>query len=188
MNAPAIRISKSVREQVSKDEWETRVNLAACYRLMALIGTALAAAGIALDMVPLQIYPTYNYWYTSPNYFILRVGTLLVITAAFWFAAQRFEKPPPVLTVLGRESLFVYVVHLILLYGSAANPEANLQVYFGQRLGVAEIAGLFLAFAAALCLSALGWNYLKERRFHLYRLAQLAGGGVFLYVLFTRDF
>src|SRR4051812_30975505 len=35
MNAPAIRITKPVREQVSREEWEARVNLAACYRLMA---------------------------------------------------------------------------------------------------------------------------------------------------------
>ena len=35
MNAPAVKITKSVREQVSKEEWEVRVNLAACYRLMA---------------------------------------------------------------------------------------------------------------------------------------------------------
>jgi ribulose-5-phosphate 4-epimerase/fuculose-1-phosphate aldolase len=35
MNAPAVMIHKPVREQVSKAEWEVRVNLAACYRLMA---------------------------------------------------------------------------------------------------------------------------------------------------------
>ncbi len=35
MNAPAIQIQKSVREQVSAEEWQVRVNLAACYRLMA---------------------------------------------------------------------------------------------------------------------------------------------------------
>jgi len=35
MNAPAIKITRPVREQVSKEEWEVRVNLAACYRLMA---------------------------------------------------------------------------------------------------------------------------------------------------------
>jgi hypothetical protein len=34
MNASAVRIHKPVREQVSKDEWQTRVDLAACYRLM----------------------------------------------------------------------------------------------------------------------------------------------------------
>jgi ribulose-5-phosphate 4-epimerase/fuculose-1-phosphate aldolase len=35
MNAPAIEITRPVREQVSKEEWDVRVNLAACYRLMA---------------------------------------------------------------------------------------------------------------------------------------------------------
>ena len=32
------KTSLSVRDQVSKDEWEVRVNLAAAYRLVALYG------------------------------------------------------------------------------------------------------------------------------------------------------
>jgi len=36
LNAPAIKIVKSVREQVSAEEWDARVNLAACYRLTAM--------------------------------------------------------------------------------------------------------------------------------------------------------
>ena len=35
MNAPAVQIHKPVRDQVSAEEWQVRVNLAACYRLMA---------------------------------------------------------------------------------------------------------------------------------------------------------
>lgn len=38
MNAPAIHLNQSVRAQVSPEEWQTRVDLAACYRLMALHG------------------------------------------------------------------------------------------------------------------------------------------------------
>jgi ribulose-5-phosphate 4-epimerase/fuculose-1-phosphate aldolase len=38
VNAPAIKVVKSVREQVSPEEWDARVNLAACYRLTALYG------------------------------------------------------------------------------------------------------------------------------------------------------
>jgi ribulose-5-phosphate 4-epimerase/fuculose-1-phosphate aldolase len=33
MSSPAIKVIKSVREQVSAEEWQTRVDLAACYRL-----------------------------------------------------------------------------------------------------------------------------------------------------------
>src|SRR3984885_3437424 len=38
VNSPAIRAVKSVREQVSAEEWQTRVDLAACYRLTAMYG------------------------------------------------------------------------------------------------------------------------------------------------------
>jgi ribulose-5-phosphate 4-epimerase/fuculose-1-phosphate aldolase len=38
MSAPAIKIVKSVREQVSPEEWQVRVDLAACYRLVAMYG------------------------------------------------------------------------------------------------------------------------------------------------------
>ena len=38
VNSPAIKVVKSVREQVSPEEWQTRVDLAACYRLTAMYG------------------------------------------------------------------------------------------------------------------------------------------------------
>lgn len=38
MNAPLLKITTPVREVVSPPEWETRVNLAACYRLMHEFG------------------------------------------------------------------------------------------------------------------------------------------------------
>ena len=36
--APPLKVSKPVKELVSPEEWEARVNLAACYRLMAEYG------------------------------------------------------------------------------------------------------------------------------------------------------
>jgi ribulose-5-phosphate 4-epimerase/fuculose-1-phosphate aldolase len=38
VNSPAIKVVKSVRERVSPEEWQTRVDLAACYRLTAIYG------------------------------------------------------------------------------------------------------------------------------------------------------
>jgi len=52
MNAPAVRSKKPVREQVSKKEWETRVNLAACYRLMAEYGMVEMIANHISARVP----------------------------------------------------------------------------------------------------------------------------------------
>jgi ribulose-5-phosphate 4-epimerase/fuculose-1-phosphate aldolase len=52
MNAPAVRIHKPVREQVSKEEWQTRVDLAACYRLMHEFGMVEMIANHLSARVP----------------------------------------------------------------------------------------------------------------------------------------
>ncbi len=35
VSSPAVKVVRSVQEQVSPEEWQSRVNLAACYRLTA---------------------------------------------------------------------------------------------------------------------------------------------------------
>jgi uncharacterized membrane protein len=86
----------------------------------------LGAAGISLvefarwmDRQPRQIYAVYDYWHTSPNFFLIRVGMLLVILSASyawcrWGAAQWGFSP---LIKLGQASLLVYWVHLEFVYG-----------------------------------------------------------------------
>jgi uncharacterized membrane protein len=72
-----------------------------------------------LDARPFQLYPVYDYWHTSPDFFLIRVGMLLVILAAAyawckWGAAQWGFSP---LIQLGQASLLVYWVHLEFVYG-----------------------------------------------------------------------
>jgi len=52
MNAPAIKITKPVRELVSAEEWQARVDLAACYRLMAEFGMTEMVANHISVRVP----------------------------------------------------------------------------------------------------------------------------------------
>ena len=52
MNAPAVQIHIPVREQVGKEEWAVRVNLAACYRLMAEYGMVEMIANHISARVP----------------------------------------------------------------------------------------------------------------------------------------
>jgi len=72
-----------------------------------------------LDARPQQLYAAYDYWHTSPNFFLIRVGMLLVIlTAAYlwcrWGAGQLGFSP---LIQLGQTSLLVYWVHIEFVYG-----------------------------------------------------------------------
>jgi uncharacterized membrane protein len=72
-----------------------------------------------LDARPSQLYATYDYWHTSPNFFLLRVGMLLAILAASylwcrWGAGQWGFSP---FIQLGQASLVVYWVHIEFVYG-----------------------------------------------------------------------
>jgi hypothetical protein len=155
---------------------------------LAVTGMIAIIAGFIFDSLPIQLYHTYDYWFTSPNYFLVRGGSLMVVIAAFWHLSHRVNSPKRIWTVLGIESLFVYVFHLLVIYGSSVNPNMNLQAIVGNQCTVWQAGGLVICVIAAMLGSALLWNYLKRNHFTLYRILQFAGGMLFLFFLFTRDF
>jgi uncharacterized membrane protein len=87
--------------------------------LFAIAGVGMFATSRWLDHAPIQIYSVYDYWHTSPNFFLLRVGLLLVIAflSYVWcrwgFGARGFSP----LIQLGQTSLLVYWVHIEFVYG-----------------------------------------------------------------------
>ncbi len=119
---------------------------------------AAAAGGIALiyfarwlDAQPRQIYATYDYWHTSPSFFLLRVGLLLIVSSAAytwcrWGAGQWGFSP---LVQLGQTSLLVYWVHIEFVYG-----RFSILPKRAQDIRTASI-GLGVIFLAMLLLSVL---------------------------------
>jgi uncharacterized membrane protein len=92
----------------------------------ATVFFSLGAFGLILiqlsrwfDSEPRQFYPVYDYWHTSPNFFLIRVGMLLLILTGtyIWcrwgFGHLRFSP----LILLGQASLLVYWVHIEFVYG-----------------------------------------------------------------------
>jgi uncharacterized membrane protein len=87
--------------------------------LMGAGGVALAFLGVWLDARPVQLYPMYDFWRTSPNFFLIRAGVLmfvLFLSYAWcrWGAGQWGFSP---LIELGKSSLLVYWVHMQFVYG-----------------------------------------------------------------------
>ncbi len=92
---------------------------AATFALAGAGGIALIYLARWLDARPNQLYSTYDFWHTSPNFFLIRVGLLLMILAAAylwcrWGAGQWGFSP---LIQLGQTSLLVYWVHIEFVYG-----------------------------------------------------------------------
>jgi len=155
---------------------------------LLFIGVGVMFTGIVLDLFPISLYPHYSYWYTSPNYFLVRTGLLLMLTSGVWYATHRFNQDQTSATLLGRESLFVYVLHLVVLYGSVVNPSLNLQAVIGPSCGILGAAGFFLLLTLTMFVAAFVWHHLKKRHLTVLRLIQLGGSAAFLYYFFTNDF
>ena len=99
-------------------EW-VRKSEALALTLAGVSGAALVALGMWLDASPVRLYGTYDFWHTSPNFFLIRVGIVLVILFlgyawCRWGAGEWGFSP---LMEMGKCSLLVYWVHFEFVYG-----------------------------------------------------------------------
>ena len=86
-------------------------------------GTALALAAWAASYGPTP-YARSDFWTTSPSYFFMRVGfmTAAIGLAYLWeLRPGTAEKWSP-MRELGRSSLFIYWIHIELIYGLISLP------------------------------------------------------------------
>ena len=99
-------------------DWARRRE-ASAVALLGAVGAAIGALAWWLDAQPRQLYAVYDFWHSSPNFFLIRAGILLVIlfgTYAWcrWGAGQWGFSP---VIQLGQTSLLVYWVHIEFVYG-----------------------------------------------------------------------
>jgi uncharacterized membrane protein len=97
----------------------TRERAARVLLSLGVAGIVVVELARWLDAQPRQLYAVYDFWHTSPNFFLIRVGLLMVILSASyawcrWGAGQWGFSP---LIQLGQASLLVYWVHIEFVYG-----------------------------------------------------------------------
>jgi uncharacterized membrane protein len=116
---------------------------------LGAVGILFVETSRWLDALPRQLYPVYDYWHTSPEFFLIRVGMLLIIlTTSYawcrWGLAQWGFSP---LIQLGQASLLVYWVHIEFVYG-----RLSILPKQAQSIGTAS-AGLLIITLAMLALA-----------------------------------
>jgi uncharacterized membrane protein len=84
---------------------------------LAVAAVAGIAAGYAASFLP-SLYASAQFWTTSPSFFVIRLGLVLAVIPAAWWLGLSWE---PIVT-LGRSSLFVYWIHVEMVYGALAIP------------------------------------------------------------------
>ncbi|HEY4580345.1 MAG TPA: heparan-alpha-glucosaminide N-acetyltransferase domain-containing protein [Candidatus Acidoferrales bacterium] len=129
--------------------WARRRNFLAV-GITAAAGAALFLLGLWFDSRPRQLYAVYDFWHTSPNFFLMRIGLVTGIMLAGyawcrWVPALWGFSP---VVELGRQSLLVYWVHIPLAYGGLSILKKRAQDIPTATAGVIALTLAMIALAA----------------------------------------
>jgi uncharacterized membrane protein len=111
-----------------------------------VVGVAMIGLAKLFDAHGPIIYATYDYWHTSPNFFLARVGVMMAMMPfayawCVWGAGDRGFEP---IVQLGRTSLLVYWAHIIFVYGSFSLMRKQQQGVPMATLGIVVISAAML--------------------------------------------
>ncbi len=137
---------------------ERRLNI-----VLAILGPAVAAGGYAASFLP-PLYPSTSFWTSSPTFFFLRLGILVAAVPAAYLWNRRAPARTP-LQEFGRASLFVYWIHVEMVYGVLSTP-LHRRLPFEQAVVAFAVFSLLL-FALVKLKGESGW---REAREHLANL------------------
>lgn len=130
-------------------DW-ARAREAKAVGILGMGGVICVGLGLWFNALPVKMYAVYDFWHTSPNFFLIRVGVLMMIALAAyawcrWGAGQRGFSP---FITMGQASLLVYWVHIEFVYG-----RFSILAKHGESVAGASI-GLLIIFAAMTALAA----------------------------------
>ena len=126
--------------------------------MVGAIGVLVCALALWWDYSSVKFYAVYDYWHSSPNFFLMRCGILLLLTLAIfawchWGWATEGFSP---FIQFGKTSLLVYWVHIEFVYG-----RLSILPKFRSTIPLAT-AGLVVIFAAMLGISI--WRTRAKKR------------------------
>jgi Heparan-alpha-glucosaminide N-acetyltransferase, catalytic len=160
-----------------------RAEAAAVLKYAAVAAGTAVLALLALRL-PFNFYPPHDFWKSDPSIILVRLSVVSMVAAGIYLAERYIQTPSRIPSILGRESLFVYIVHLLIVYGSVMGP--GLSYFIGPTLSL--IQTLFvtvLVFVVVMFLAVLWYGLNSNHRTVADRL-KFAGAAIFLLAFIIR--
>ncbi len=126
---------------------------------LASIGIILIIVSFIGNQLEILVYHASNFWTTSPNLIFYRLGIVLLLNSIVSFITLKLDSIPRIFILIGRNTLLIYIVHLVILYGSAWNP--GLISVFDKNLNVWNTIGTALLMIFTMTLMVLIIHYFK---------------------------
>jgi uncharacterized membrane protein len=123
-----------------------------------LIGFALIFTGQYFSNIPYSIYTKSNFWTDSPALVLIRLGiAMLLAAAAYLWTEYCVGSGWSWMQTLGKNSLMVYWVHVMLVYGAVGRPIKRQLSIPQTALATAVVTAMMVALSAV-------WLWWKGRR------------------------
>lgn len=160
---------------------------------LALGGTALTAGGAVFLAATNESDRGAEFWNSDPTVMVVKLGSLFLLVSGAWtlekvLGSFQNSKSLRWLVLLGVESLFVYVLHLVLLYGSVLNADSHLSALWKGRSDWVYALLISIAFTAFLVTTAWIWNKIKTSHPAMFRMIVWWMAAVFGYEFLTRPY
>jgi uncharacterized membrane protein len=138
-----------------------RDNRSGVLTLFVASGALLIAVSFAAEPLVATSYKVYNYWRFSPTFVLLRLGLICFLTGGMYlYEAKVGVSRSSVVALIGRESLLVYVGHLLLIYGDFGI--VNFQEWSAHSFGYAEAILTTGIVCLLMYVLAVGWSKVRD--------------------------
>ena len=142
------------------------------------LGLGLIVIAWLAARLPFDFYPAHDFWKTNPIMFFTRVSVVSIFTSLVFLAEQSLPSIPRIPLILGKESLFIYILHLVIVYGSVFN--RGLAQWIGPTLSLPQSIGMFVLVFAVIAVITLLWHQWNSRNHTIADYMRTAAAAIFL--------
>jgi uncharacterized membrane protein len=132
------------------------------FKIMAITGIIFFISAFLLFYTPWQYYKYMDPARSSPRHFMMKIGFIFMVLSSLWFYEQKKQPMKSILRTAGQESLLVYGLHLVIVYG-ASFLSHSIAADVGPVLTFTPALVITYALVAAMIVVALQWHWLKEK-------------------------
>ena len=159
-----------------------RQDVAVRRRRAWIAGPGLFAAGLLLAW---PLAGKVDFWGVSPAYGLVRIGAVVTLMQLVEIAARARLPGLRALGLMGHETLLVYVLHLLLLFGSVVTGPSAVREWH-DALDFRQATLALVLMVAVLYVAAWLWHQVKMRWPHAAHLALVFLGTAFVFEFVTR--
>ncbi len=167
--------------------WKETIVEKKIFRRIFVSGIVLIIISLCVTLLPVTLYPVHDFWRSSPGFFFIRLGIVLILLATLWYWEQTAKSKPSLVSVVGSESLTAYAAHLLAIYGMFWN-NRSLAFLIGKTRSVPEVIGMTILLIAATMAVSYLWNRIKNWSMFYARVLMYSILIVVLYIFFTNSF